>query len=203
MFLSFSGWGFQTPWLDEFWLGFVAIRVGILIHACTITYTQVLPSYQTHLHIWHTICTPHHMHIYTTHTHITHTQDFSTNAAHTPHHTYLSHTKHLSSTLHKCSLATGYPRPNFQLSLPDYCISGTPSLALLEHAKYTPVFASAVSSAEFLFPGLNFPGLLSFPQKALPWPHNQSSTQIFVLSQMEKKLVPNYTNHSFIQQISS
>ena len=120
--------------------------------------------------------------------------------AYMTHHTHLpSDTKHLCRTLHKRSLAAGYPWPNFQLSLP--CLLYF-KYTLLLSTSWTCQIHFCLCICSFLcwvsLSWTYFPGLLSFPQKALPWPHNQSGTQISVLSQMEKKLEQNYTNHSFI-----
>lgn len=164
-------------------------------------YIPVTPNTPAHM-TYHTHTTPH-AYIHNTYTHITHTQDFSTNAPHTPHHTYLpSHTKHLSCTLHKCSLAT----PNLiSNSLPDYCTSGTPSsLALLERAKYTPVFASAVSSPEFLFPGLTFLAYLAFLRKPFPDPITRVAHRFLCCLKWRRNLSKiTQIIHLSIQQISS
>ena len=122
-------------------------------------YIPITPNttaYMTH----HTHTTPH-AYIHNTYTHITQTQDFSTHA----HHTHLpSHTKHLSRTLHKCSLATGYPRPNFQLSLP--CLPYFRYTLLLSTSWTCQIHSCLCIRSFFCWVSLfwtYFPGLLSFP----------------------------------------
>ena len=86
-----------------------------------------------------------------------------------------------------------------------YCTSGTPSsLALLEHAKYTPVFASAVSSAEFLFSGLTFLAYLAFLRKPFPDPITRVAHR-FLCCLKWRRNSNKITQiiHSSIQQISS
>lgn len=188
MFLSFSSYSFQIPWQDEFWPAFVVTRVVTSIHICTTMHTQDPHVYSPLISNTpeYTIHTPHHTHTYTTYTHTSHTHKtflYMHQTHHTTHTFPLTPSTHPAAlTPHKCDLATGYLLTYFPTLSLVFCTSAAPfPLPLLEQAKHTPVFASAVSSAEFLFPR-HAHGLLSFTKKALPWPRNQGSTQISVLS---------------------
>ena len=126
--------------------------------------TPNTPAYMTH----HTHTTPH-AYIHNTHTHTSHKHKTS----------HMHHTAH-TFPLTPSTSPTLFTNAVWPLATPDlisnslflvYCTSSTPSsLALLEHAKYTSVFASAVSSAEFLFPGLTFLAYLAFLRKPFPDP---------------------------------
>lgn len=143
------------------------------------------------------------MHTYTTHTHTSHKHKTS------PH----MHTTHTFPLTPSTSPAL-FTNAVWPLATPDlisnslflvYCTSGTPSsLALLEHAKYTPVFASAVSSAEFLFSGLTFLAYLAFLRKPFPDPITRVAHR-FLCCLKWRRNSNKITQiiHSSIQQISS